>query len=115
VPHSILFFFGLFCGFCFIAKNRSKSHHYFFKKGADMQVSMQEFKSHLAQYVGQAQSGQVIELTSHRKVVARLVGVPTSDNEGIARLLATGRASWQGNPPKLRILLLNNVKIQIKA
>ena len=64
-----------------------------------MQVSMQEFKSHLAQYVGQAQSGQVIELTSHRKVVARLVGVPISDNEGIARLLATGRASWQGGKP----------------
>ena len=64
-----------------------------------MHVSMQEFKSHLAQYVGQAQSGQVIELTSHRKVVARLVGVPTSDNEGIARLLATGRVSWQGGKP----------------
>ena len=33
-----------------------------------MQVSMQEFKSHLSRYVSQAQSGQLIELTSHRKV-----------------------------------------------
>ena len=39
-----------------------------------MQVSMQEFKSHLSRYVSQAQSGQLIELTSHRRVVARIVG-----------------------------------------
>lgn len=64
-----------------------------------MQVSMQEFKSRLAQYVGQAQSGEVIELTSHRKVVARLIGIPPVAPEGIARLLASGRASWQGGKP----------------
>jgi antitoxin (DNA-binding transcriptional repressor) of toxin-antitoxin stability system len=27
-----------------------------------MQVSMQEFKAHLAQYVGQAQSGHLVEI-----------------------------------------------------
>lgn len=64
-----------------------------------MQVSMQEFKSHLSQYVGQAQSGELIELTSHRKVVARLVGVPPADSAGVARLLAAGAASWQGGKP----------------
>ena len=41
-----------------------------------MQVSMQEFKSHLSRYVVEAQSGQIIELTSHRRVVARLIGKP---------------------------------------
>ncbi len=65
-----------------------------------MEVSMQEFKSHLAQYVGQAQADQVIELTSHRKVVARLIGVPLAASEGIAKLLASGRATWQGGKPK---------------
>jgi len=64
-----------------------------------MQVSMREFKSHLAQYVSQAQSGQLIELTSHRKVVARLVGVGQSGETGVSRLLATGVASWQGGKP----------------
>ena len=39
-----------------------------------MQVSMHEFKSHLSRYVSQAQSGQLIELTSRRKVVARIIG-----------------------------------------
>ncbi len=64
-----------------------------------MQVSMQEFKSHLSRYVSQAQSGQLIELTSHRKVVARIVGVPSTDSAGVSRLLAVGIATWQGGKP----------------
>lgn len=65
-----------------------------------MLVSMREFKSHLSQYIVRAQSGQLIELTSHRKVVARIVGVPPTENAGVARLLAAGVASWQGGKPK---------------
>lgn len=64
-----------------------------------MQVSMQEFKSHLSRYVGQARSGQLIELTSHRKVVARIVGVPLTDSAGVSCLLAAGVATWQGGKP----------------
>ena len=64
-----------------------------------MQVSMHEFKSHLSRYVSQAQSGQLIELTSHRKVVARIIGVPSTDSAGVSRLLATGVATWQGGKP----------------
>lgn len=71
-----------------------------------MLVSMHELKSHLSQYVRQAQSGQLIELTSHRKVVARLVGVPQSDNVGVARLLAAGVAAWQGGKPDGAALVL---------
>lgn len=64
-----------------------------------MQVSMREFKSHLAQYVEQAQAGQSIELTSHRKVVARIVGVPPTGSTGVTRLLAAGVASWKEGKP----------------
>lgn len=64
-----------------------------------MQVSMREFKSHLSRYVVQAQAGQLIELTSHRKVVARIVGIPAAANAGVSRLLAAGAASWQGGKP----------------
>lgn len=64
-----------------------------------MEVSVREFKSHLAQYVLRAQAGQAIELTSHRKVVARLVGVPPTDSVSLARLLAAGTASWRGGKP----------------
>ena len=64
-----------------------------------MQVSMQEFKFHLSRYVSQAQSGQLIELTSHRKVVARIIGVPSTDSAGVSCLLAAGVATWQGGKP----------------
>jgi len=71
-----------------------------------MEVSMREFKSHLSQYLVQAQAGQPIELTSHRKVVARLIGVPPTDSTGVARLLAAGVASWQGGKPEGAALAL---------
>jgi len=64
-----------------------------------MQVSINEFKSHLSKYVGQAQSGEIIELTSHRKVVARMTGVLKTDQPGLAKLLESGAASWQGGKP----------------
>lgn len=64
-----------------------------------MQISMQEFKSHLSRYVVEAQSGKMIELTSHRKVVARLIGVPATENAGLSNLLAAGAATWQGGKP----------------
>lgn len=69
-----------------------------------MEVSIREFKSHLSHYVVRAQAGQTIELTSHRKVVARIVGVPPSDSSGIARLSAV--ASWQGGKPAGAELIL---------
>ena len=65
-----------------------------------MHVSIQNFKSHLSRYVSEAQSGLLIELTSHRKVVAKVIGVPPSEGTGVSRLLAAGVATWQGGKPK---------------
>jgi antitoxin (DNA-binding transcriptional repressor) of toxin-antitoxin stability system len=78
----------------------------FFKKRSQMQVSMREFKTHLSQYVVQAQSGNPIELTSYRKVVARLVGVLPTASAGTANLVATGAANWQGGKPAGAALVL---------
>jgi antitoxin (DNA-binding transcriptional repressor) of toxin-antitoxin stability system len=64
-----------------------------------MHVSIQDFKSHLSRYVSEAQSGLLIELTSHRKVVAKVVGVPPNDGTGASRLLVAGAATWQGGKP----------------
>lgn len=55
-----------------------------------MLVSIHVFKSNLSKYVSQAQSGELIELTSHRKVVALIVGIPPTDIPGVSRLLAAG-------------------------
>lgn len=64
-----------------------------------MHVSIHEFKSHLSRYVGLVQAGESIELTSHRKVVALITGVPKTTDQGIAKLLASGAASWKGGKP----------------
>jgi prevent-host-death family protein len=64
-----------------------------------MKVSMRELKSHLAFYIEQARAGQPVEVTSHRKVVARLSGVRAADDSAVSRLLASGAAVWQGGKP----------------
>lgn len=71
-----------------------------------MQVSMREFKSHLSQYIEQLQAGQSIKLTSHRKVVARIVGVPLTGCAGVTRLLAAGVTSWKDGKPAGAMLKL---------
>ena len=80
-----------------------------------MQVSMQEFKSHLSRYVVEAQSGQVIELTSHRRVVARLIGVPVAESAGLSCLLAAGTATWQGGKPAGAELRLQGQGVPVSA
>ncbi len=64
-----------------------------------MSVSVRELKSHLSMYLSQAQAGQTIEVTSHRKVVARIIGVPETPSQGPARLVASGAATWSGGKP----------------
>jgi prevent-host-death family protein len=71
-----------------------------------MQVSMRELKSHLAQYIKQARAGQAVEVTSHRKVVARLSGVPHTGDSPVSRLLTSGAAVWQGGKPTGAALVL---------
>jgi prevent-host-death family protein len=65
-----------------------------------MLVSIKEFKAHFAQYIAQAQAGQPIELTSHRKIVARIIGVPEHSSKGMDNLLAAGVISWSGGKPE---------------
>ena len=62
-----------------------------------MQVSRREFKTHLSQYIEQAQSGQSIELTSYRKVMARLVGIPATESTRAARLAV--QSDGKGSKP----------------
>jgi prevent-host-death family protein len=72
-----------------------------------MRVSIVEFKSHFAKYIRQVQTGEAIEVTSHRKVVARLHGVALPDGTTTSRLVAARVATWQGGKPmgaSLRLL-----------
>lgn len=64
-----------------------------------MKVAMHQLKSGLSRYVAKARAGEVIEITSHDKPVARLVGVPVAGPAGVTRLVARGAASWSGGKP----------------
>ncbi|MDD3838937.1 MAG: type II toxin-antitoxin system prevent-host-death family antitoxin [Phenylobacterium sp.] len=65
-----------------------------------MQVAVNELKAALAQFLAQAQTGEVIEVTSHRRPIARIVGIPEGETQGIGRLLAEGSLAWNGGKPK---------------
>lgn len=60
---------------------------------------MHELKSGLSRYIAQARAGESIEITSHDKSVARIVGIPPTDQRGVTRLLARGAAHWGGGKP----------------
>lgn len=64
-----------------------------------MSVSVRELKSRLAHYLAEARTGHPIDITSHRRVIARLIAVPNGDEQGIDRLLVTGEAQWSGGKP----------------
>lgn len=65
-----------------------------------LQVPIREFKSRLSHYLEQARAGyEVLAITSHRKIVARVTGVHSDAGEGIAGLIASGAVSWGGGKP----------------
>ncbi len=66
-----------------------------------MRIAMHQLKIGLSRYVAQARAGTVIEITSHDKPVARIVGIPATEQIGVARLLTSGAATWGGGKPAL--------------
>ena len=64
-----------------------------------MHVAVRELKSNLSRLLALAQDGEVIEVTSHNKPVARIVGTPPQANEGLRQLMANGVLSWNGGKP----------------
>lgn len=64
-----------------------------------MTVSVRELKAHLSRYLAEARAGKVIRVTSHRREIAQITGVPNPDEDGLAQLLAAGEAHWQGGKP----------------
>jgi len=63
---------------------------------------MHELKAGLSRFMAQAHAGAVIEVTSHDKPIARIVGIPSTEQPGITRLLARGAAQWSGGKPSFQ-------------
>ncbi len=64
-----------------------------------MQVAIHKLKAGLSWYVARAREGEVVEITSHEKPVARLIGIRSEAAGGIASLISKGAANWAGGKP----------------
>lgn len=66
-----------------------------------MSVAIRELKANLSRVLLRAQEGEVIEITSHNRPIARITGVPLQANSGVRALIADGSLSWSGGKPRL--------------
>jgi prevent-host-death family protein len=66
------------------------------------QVSVRDLKTHLSEWLARAQAGEVVEVTSHRKPIARITAVKPADSGITSRLqkaIDAGLISWSGQKP----------------
>ena len=65
-------------------------------------VSVRDLKTHLSEWLGRVQAGEVVEVTSHRKPIARITAVrqsePVSTNP-LQKAIDAGIVSWNGQKP----------------
>ena len=66
-----------------------------------MQVAVRDLKSNLSRLLARVQAGEVIEVTSHKRPVARILGIPNGVPVGWRESIAAGVLSWRGGKPLL--------------
>jgi prevent-host-death family protein len=71
-------------------------------ESSTMQVAVRELKAHLSRFLSRAQAGESIEVTSHNKLIARIVGVPAETAEGLRQPVAQGVLTWSDRKPRLQ-------------
>ncbi len=64
-----------------------------------MAIPVRDLKARLSSILARARTGEIIEVTSHRKPIARIVGIPELPEHGLAAMVAEGRVSWNGSKP----------------
>ena len=64
-----------------------------------MHIAIRELKAGLSRVLARAQAGEVIEVTSHNRPIARIVGIPRQQDDPLAALVASGAVSWGGGKP----------------
>jgi prevent-host-death family protein len=66
------------------------------------QVSVRDLKTHLSEWLARAQSGEVVEVTSHRKPIARITAVKPAvpaPASPLQQAIDAGVISWNGQKP----------------
>lgn len=65
-----------------------------------MSIAVRELKANLSRVLMRAQEGEVIEVTSHNKPVARIIGIPHHAEAGLRGLISSGALTWSGGKPR---------------
>lgn len=68
-----------------------------------MSVAVRELKASLSRVLLRAQQGEIIEVTSHNKPIARITGIPEHAEPGLRGLIAGGALSWSGGKPQYEL------------
>jgi prevent-host-death family protein len=67
------------------------------------QVAVRDLKTHLSQWLARARAGEVVEITSHRRPIARLTGYPQAEDASpspLQQAIDSGIVSWNGRKPE---------------
>ena len=67
-------------------------------------MSVRDLKTHLSEWLARAQAGEVVEVTSHRKPIARITAVSQPNPASLGPLqeaINAGIISWNGKKPVL--------------
>lgn len=64
-----------------------------------MSIAVRELKAKLSSVLARAQQGEVIEVTSHNKPIAQIVGIPAQAGPGLRTLVASGAVCWGAVSP----------------
>ena len=65
---------------------------------------MRDLKTHLSEWLARAQSGEVVEVTSHRKPIARITAIKSAVSaitNPLQKSIDAGVISWNGQKPIL--------------
>jgi prevent-host-death family protein len=68
------------------------------------QVSVRDLKAHLSEWLARAQAGEVVEVTSDRRPIARIMAVKpatTASTNPLQKAIDAGVLSWDGQKPVL--------------
>jgi prevent-host-death family protein len=63
---------------------------------------VRDLKTHLSAWLGRVQAGEVVEVTSHRKPIARLTAIKQPDSSAanpLQKAIDAGIVSWNGQKP----------------
>lgn len=78
---------------------------------AEMTIGVRDFKARMSYYLTQAKKGQIINVTSHGKSVARIFPPTITLEQRVRALQEAGIIAWSGQkPPHRKPVAINRGK-----